>query len=723
MGNFIARALADLTPTNQSPWSIWYSILDAPHRHLPQDLSNCIDNTIALAWKSMPAERRAFLELLSRIDLTPEQAECLVTLEGRSDRGLNLQDLEFLENPYSIYEATRLTTFPVSLGAVDRGVLPSGSVRGTFAVPAPTRIDTPLDARRLRALAINELEKAALQGNTLLPKADVIANLRSSDKSQQTLVTSDVLRVAEQQCFEEHVRTFELPDGNSAYQLERLGEAGDRIRRLVKRRVGAKRHGLQIDWREEVDREFGSLPTDPMEVEDEEIARTEKSEALEEIANSRFSVLIGSAGTGKTTLLSILCSRPEIRERGIVLLAPTGKARVRMAELINPNRSIEINAFTLAQFLIRSGRYLSETQRYTLTREPGSRHGGTVIVDECSMLTEEMLAALIEALVGFDRLILVGDPRQLPPIGAGRPFVDIVSRIKPSDFEPGKPRVGPSYAELTVPRRQGVRSRDDLELASWFGGEPNASNDSVFEVLASKRESNNIRVYTWESGDDLKEDLPSVLSEQLGFEPNADQTLEFAKSLGGAISGGYAYFNKDRSGKAAEDWQILTPSKHTPWGVEPLNRHIHQTYKGPQVQASTTVPKFQHRRFLKPQGDQLIVYGDKVINTKNRPTPKQLRWPEEEGYLANGEVGIVVGQMRTRRFPYQPRYLEVEFSTQTGSVVKFFPNQFDDENQANLELAYASKLFIEHKVANSKPYFWSYQLQIACCHVSCCTQR
>ena len=43
------------------------------------------------------------------------------------------------------------------------------------------------------------------------------------------------------------------------------------------------------------------------------------------------------------------------------------------------------------------------------------------------MLTEEMLGALIQALRGVQRLILIGDPRQLPPIGAGRPFVDIVT--------------------------------------------------------------------------------------------------------------------------------------------------------------------------------------------------------------------------------------------------------------------------------------------------------
>jgi ATP-dependent exoDNAse (exonuclease V) alpha subunit len=44
----------------------------------------------------------------------------------------------------------------------------------------------------------------------------------------------------------------------------------------------------------------------------------------------------------------------------------------------------------------------------------------TVIVDEASMLTENQLAALLDALSGIDRIILVGDPSQLPPIGAGR---------------------------------------------------------------------------------------------------------------------------------------------------------------------------------------------------------------------------------------------------------------------------------------------------------------
>ena len=54
----------------------------------------------------------------------------------------------------------------------------------------------------------------------------------------------------------------------------------------------------------------------------EQKARDEKAAALREIAESRISVLIGSAGTGKTTLLSILANQDEIKDKGILLIGP-----------------------------------------------------------------------------------------------------------------------------------------------------------------------------------------------------------------------------------------------------------------------------------------------------------------------------------------------------------------------------------------------------------------
>ena len=141
-------------------------------------------------------------------------------------------------------------------------------------------------------------------------------------------------------------------------------------------------------------------------------------------------MLIGPAGTGKTTLLKVLCSVPGLAEKGLLLLAPTGKARVRLEEQTGRRGAGQ----TLAQFLIRQQRYDGQTSAY-FPKPDAPRCGDyrTVIVDECSMLTEEQLAALIDSLRNVERLVLVGDPRQLPPIGAGRPFVDIVRELEPEN--------------------------------------------------------------------------------------------------------------------------------------------------------------------------------------------------------------------------------------------------------------------------------------------------
>ena len=687
MGNFIAREVSEQAGDNKSPWDAWFSSLSDPAANFPPELAGHIDPTLAKSWQRMPAERREFTELLSRVDLTTDQANMLVTPEVRKSIGAEVDDNGFLANPYLLYEATRLTSIPVPVGLVDRGVFLSPSRLGKFPPPEQSRISTPVDERRLRALVTRGLEEAAVMGHTLLPREDIVLGLRKGDEAigeQETLVTEDTLGVAEKDTFPGEVRIVEMSDGKPAYQLERLGRAGERIRTIVRQRKGGKRHNIRANWRAELERALDEAP-DP----EEEQAREEKARALEEIANARFSVLTGSAGTGKSTLLSVLCKNPEIQEGGIALLAPTGKARVRMEDIARKAGIHNFKAYTLAQFLMRFQRYNPETQRYTLDGKPKEAIAKNVIVDECSMLTEEMLAALIESLTGMERLILVGDHRQLPPIGAGRPFADIVAELRPAVT--GFPVVGTSYAELTIPRRQAAGDRDAADLAVWFGGKPTPGHDRILEVFTGQRESATVKVVYWETADDLTSKLTRVLSEQLGFDPTVDDSLEFARSLGGEINGAYAYFNKDMSGAKAENWQILTPSRHKPEGVEALNRFIHRAYKAKQIKSS-----INDHRFVKPLGVEMIVYGDKIINNQNRRLSNRRMHPDG-GYLANGEIGIVVGRVNWRT-PGRPDTLMVEFATQPEQIVMFWGSDFK-EDDAGLELAYALTV---HKAQGSE---------------------
>jgi ATP-dependent exoDNAse (exonuclease V) alpha subunit len=143
------------------------------------------------------------------------------------------------------------------------------------------------------------------------------------------------------------------------------------------------------------------------------------------------------------------------------------------------------------------GRYNPESGRYSVT-EAANRERGykTVIIDESSMLTEDQLAATFDAIetTAVERLILVGDPRQLPPIGAGRPFVDIIAFVASNGSqETGK---GPrGYAELKIVRRQTEQidastlgARDDVILSRWFGNEAPDPGASTVRVVSGARQ-------------------------------------------------------------------------------------------------------------------------------------------------------------------------------------------------------------------------------------------
>jgi hypothetical protein len=141
-------------------------------------------------------------------------------------------------------------------------------------------------------------------------------------------------------------------------------------------------------------------------------------------------------------VLQLLLGRSEIVGARVRLLAPTGKARVRLGK----DTGYLGHAQTVAQLLL-GDRFDPDTGRYFTNPRAPKIEATTCIVDESSMLTEDMLAAVVDAIPENCRLILVGDPNQLPPIGTGCPFVDIIEYLK-------REHDGAGVGELNTPRRQ-----------------------------------------------------------------------------------------------------------------------------------------------------------------------------------------------------------------------------------------------------------------------------
>jgi hypothetical protein len=710
LGTFVARALTEKVGDNADPWPLVDQMFTHPAKVLPPPLAKSIDNTLASKWSRLPEKRRALLKLISRFEITGEQAKRLYVQEERTEAGIGATDQAILANPYLLYELTRLTDDPVSVWTVDRGVFPDEVIRKEHPLPEPTALDAGTDARRVRALTVKVLEDAATAGSTLVPQSQAVLGIRHLTLEPGCNVDGDLMEVA-RDSFEDVIVTTAMANGAPALQLGRLTGMGNTIREAVEKRIRGKRHVIDADWRDRLDKHLPDMPdaTDE-DCEIEESARVEKSAALKELAESRLSVLVGPAGTGKTTLLSVLCSHPRIEEEGILLLAPTGKARVRLEQ---STKAINLKGKTIAQFLTPH-RYDAATGRYRLSDQKAPDAGAhTVIIDEASMLTEEMLGALIQSLKGLHRLILVGDPRQLPPIGAGRPFVDIINRLAPKGVTERFPRVGPGYTELTVRRRQGGQDREDLQLAEWFSGSPIAAGeDEVFDKVIRTGQSPHVRFVQWDAPDEIRSRLIEVLIQELKRTKEDDEEIValahsddiagFDQTLGGTPWNDMRFFNPRRgeqkgAAEISEGWQVLSPVRSGAHGVPELNRLIHRQFRQEMIDASRQ--EGWKRKYPKPMGSEQIVYGDKVINLVN--TSPKLPWnrhrtvypPKGDPYIANGEIGMVVGYYwkeadRKKKIDFRWK-LEVEFSSQTGFKYSFTRKDFGEEGSAILELAYA----------------------------------
>ena len=690
---------------SENPWELVEALVEQPVL-LGQELAGDFGEGWAKVWKKLGSERRALLELLSRFTLSAEQASAIYVSAEREKAGITVSDAELLANPYLLYELSRHWPDPIPFAVVDRGLFPDGVVRERFPVPAPSAVSDAVDERRVRAAVVQVLEQAAsMEGHTVLPESWLILRAKEQTWEPGLPLTEDILP-AVRDSFVGVVDCTETAQGKPAYQLARYNLTRTIIANEVSKRVSerAKPHQSDTDWAKLLEREFKQLPIDAADAELERRAREEKAAALRTVFESRMSVLIGPAGTGKTTLLKLLCSLDAVRDSGVLLLAPTGKARVRLEQAAEQTGK----GLTLAQFLLRHGRYDGQTGRYlTDSKAPKADGYGTVIVDECSMLTEEQLASLLGALKGVKRYILVGDPRQLPPIGAGRPFVDVVRKLAPAGVETEFPRVGRGYAELTIPRRQKGGVREDVVLASWFAGTPlEPAADRVWHSVPAGRVPE-VRTVEWSTDAELQRHMVNVLVEELQLN-GPDDEVGFEVSYGGTrvttYDSPHAFFNnryKDRrgAGECAEDWQVLSPVRPGQVGVDAINRELQSRFRRAVRDLATT-----EKHWLKvprPFGAQQILYGDKVINVVNARRFDVWPRPDGEAYVSNGDIGVAIGQYKTRKskFKGNPKKLEVEFAAQPGTKFGFGGRDFSEEGTAALELAYALTV---HKTQGSQ---------------------
>ncbi|MBD5430072.1 ATP-dependent RecD-like DNA helicase [Lactobacillus sp.] len=281
-----------------------------------------------------------------------------------------------------------------------------------------------------------------------------------------------------------------------------------------------------------------------------------QKQAIKNALNNSISVLTGGPGTGKTTIINgiLLCLREleDIPSAAIysddspfLLGAPTGRAAKRMSEITG------INSKTIHRLL-----GLGIGDSHLEVEELNQLNGEILIIDEMSMVDMFLFKLLLQGIQDTKRIVFVGDKDQLPSVGAGNIFGDLISS-----------KAFPTTKLETI-HRQGNES-SIITLA-------HAINNSEADSLIFEKTKN----YSF---------IPCDAS-QVGEAINQIVTLALKRG-----------FDKD-------DIQVLGAMYNGPSGINSLN----------DIVQAIMNPRENHSKKIEAHGEVFRI-GDRILQLQNNP--------------------------------------------------------------------------------------------------------
>ena len=298
----------------------------------------------------------------------------------------------------------------------------------------------------------------------------------------------------------------------------------------------------------------------------------QKKAITEAVKNAVF-VLTGGPGTGKTTVVRAILRIFESMGLSIALATPTGRAAKRLSEASGMEAKT-IHRMLEMDYKADEGSSFRRDENYLLEED-------VIIIDEASMIDLHLMEALLRAIRPGARLVLIGDANQLPPVGAGCVFRDILTSERFSSVE------------LTHIFRQAQESLIVTNAHMVNRGE---------HIDLSKKD-----------GDFFY--LPTESDEQTAKLISSLCKTRLPKAYGSTVYDGI---------------QVITPSRKGQNGTELLNTAL-------QAAINPYDPRKKEKKFH----DQVYREGDKVMQTRNN---YDIGWKKNgiDGFgIYNGDIGIV----------------------------------------------------------------------------------
>jgi exodeoxyribonuclease V alpha subunit len=274
----------------------------------------------------------------------------------------------------------------------------------------------------------------------------------------------------------------------------------------------------------------------------------EQQKAVIGIAGERFSVLTGGPGCGKTTTTKVLVELLFAMKKNVLLAAPTGRAAQRMTEVIGSQAK---TLHRLLEWAPDKGGFKKD--------EKDQLNADFIILDECSMLDISLAASVLKAIPKTCQVLFIGDPDQLPAVGAGDVLSDLLKAKKVPRFR------------LTKVFRQAAQSsiiRYAHEINS--GIVPKI----ISPIADPKAFSQGI--------DCLFLDGDEATQEQMKFLERARSAIKLTKTSGAALKVQYADAKEEILQKGADGVEVASemfPDKATPDEVKAPVLFIPEKFK------------------------------------------------------------------------------------------------------------------------------------------------
>ena len=567
---------------------------------------------------------------------------------------------EVIDNPYVLYEdydywadshdnvyGEELDA-PIDLFKIDIAYFPDTRFVPRIELQREIKF---VDKRRIRALILRQLNTLENTGDCFteaeeLQKSITNYPLYYEIGSEYNIPSNFFFPLEEDYSnhFQEEPRKIVLVEANDTlyYYLSNVYEAEKAIEKGVSELLrGHPNHEEFPDLEKYIDNSISKLTNKIGEAFDDKNFKDERQQLYKNIFTKRLFVVSGSAGSGKSyEVLKIIKHLEENGGQKYLLLAPTGKAALRLSS----DRDFQgIEAFTIDKFL--------NDVKNKKIKKSEIKQIQNIIIDETSMVDLLKFERLIRVFnfkePSFKRLILIGDPNQLPAIGYGRVLADLISYLgSNSDYHD-------NFIQLETNCRSELMDNDVLRLADAF--KINVKDD-IDPDLKNKFEnqqtiiSNGFRAQYWSNKEELFDQLKSEF-ELLTKDFKGDLNEKLNQVLGLSPEGEIMESDID-----IENFQILSPYHSQYSGASKINDYIQSDFKNEL--------EFDLRK-------NLFKESDKLIRTKNYYEDKQL-------VLSNGTLGFIK-EDREEKFYYE---------SQDGmSDISFY--DIRSSEQEYFELAYA----------------------------------